>query len=75
MDRVLLAVFALLSFYVAYAYLLNQELAARWETSRRRTLGQDDLIRDSKWESRARFRGMSALILGLFLLAIVTGVL
>jgi hypothetical protein len=73
MDRVLLSLFALLSFYIGYAYLFNHDLAARWETSRRRTLGQDDLVRDSKWEARARFRGISAIVLGLFLLAVATG--
>jgi len=75
MDRVILGVFALLSFYVSYVYLFNHEQAYKWDNSQRHFRGVERGAQDSAWEARARRRGVSALLLGLFLLAIVTGVI
>jgi hypothetical protein len=75
MDRVLLGMLAVLSFYIGYIYLFNRDLAARWDSSRRRTLHQSELIRNAVWEARATRRGIFAFISGFLLLAIMTGVL
>jgi hypothetical protein len=75
MDRVVLGTFALVSFYIAYAYLFKPDLAAHWDSSQRRARGLEAVKRDQAWERRARRRGLAALALGLFLVGIVTGVL
>lgn len=75
MDRILLALMALLCFYLGYTYLFNRDLAAKWDNSRRRTLGQDDLLRNAAWEGGARRRGILSMVVGILLLAIAAGVL
>ena len=75
MDRMILSLFALLSFYIGFVYLFRRDLAARWDSSRKRALGRADVVRDKAWEAGATRRGASALVVGVLLLAIVTGVL
>ncbi len=75
MDRVILILFALLSLFIGYVYLFRPELAYKWDNSQRHFRGVERSAQDAKWESRARRRGISAIILGIFLLAIVTGVI
>jgi hypothetical protein len=75
MGNVLLGLLALLSFYIGYVYLFNQDLAARWDSSRMKMLGSRVLERNEHWEARARRRGISAIIVGLLLLGLMTGVI
>lgn len=75
MGDVLLGLLALLSFYIGYVYLFNQELAASWDGAWMKMLGNRTLERTERWESRAKRRGISAIILGLLLLGLMTGVI
>ena len=75
MGSALLAVFALLFFFMGYVYLFDRERAEKWDNSRRRVLNQDDLTRNAAWEAKATRRGIFAIITGVLLLAIVAGVL
>ena len=75
MGNVLLGLLALLSFYIGYVYLFNQDLAAKWDSSRMRVLGNQVLERNERWENRAKRRGISAIIVGLLLLGLLTGVI
>lgn len=75
MDRVLLGILAGLSFYIGYVYLFNRDLAARWDSSRRRALKQSELVRSAAWEAGATRRGVTAVIAGVILIAIMAGVL
>jgi hypothetical protein len=75
MGDVLLGLLALLSFYIGYVYLFNQDLAARWDGARMKMLGNRTLERTERWENRAKRRGISAIIVGLLLLGLMTGVI
>jgi len=75
MGSVFLSFFALLCFFMGYVYLFNRKLAARWDNSRRRMLGQTDVVRNAAWEAKATRRGIFAIITGILLLAIVFGVI
>lgn len=75
MGNVLLGVLALLSFFIGYVYLFNLDLAARWDGARMKMLGNHVLERNERWENRAKRRGISAIIVGLLLLGLMTGVI
>jgi hypothetical protein len=75
MAQVILALFALLSLYIGYVYLFNHEQALKWDNSQRLFRGASNTVQDEAWYRRARRRGISAILLGVFLLAIVAGVL
>ncbi len=75
MDQLLLGLLALVSFYIGYVYLFRHDLAHRWDASRRKVLNQTDVIRNATWEARARRRGISAIVVGVLLLAIAAGIL
>jgi hypothetical protein len=75
MGNALLGLLAVLCFYIGVVYLFKRDLAARWDASRRRALSQSDLLRDARWEASATRRGVFAIIAGVILLAIMTGVL
>lgn len=75
MGNVLLGLLALLSFYIGFVYLFKPELAARWDGARLKMLGNRTLERNERWESRAKRRGISAIIVGLLLLGLMTGVI
>lgn len=75
MDRAFLVVFALLCFFIGFVYLFRPALAMKWDNSRRRVLGQDDVRQNEAWEARARRRGIMSIVVGILFLAIAVGVI
>jgi hypothetical protein len=75
MDKMILGLFGVVCLYIGYIYLFNHERAFQWDNSQRLFRGVSKTIQDEAWQRRARRRGVSAILLGVFLLAIVAGVL
>ncbi len=75
MGNAFVSLFAVLCFFVGYVYLFDRERAAKWDNSRRRVLKQDNLTRNAAWEAKATRRGIYAIVTGVLLLGIVSGVL
>ena len=75
MGNIILGILAVLSFYIGWVYLFKHDLAEKWDSNRRRALGQSNLVRNAAWEVRATRRGISAIIVGILLIAMMTGVI
>ncbi len=75
MEVLIFTPFALLCFFVGYVYLFNHDLAAKWDNSRRKVLGQNAVERTTYWKNRARLRGVMSIAAGLLCLAFMLHIL